>query len=218
MNKDHAFDAVVAAYLLNPLKNDYDFLDVEREQLDLLLDDKLEEQMKAFYEAYVAYASVKPLANKLVETKMDKLFYEIEMPLVEVLADMQYVGIKANKEELMTFGNELKQNIESIKQDIYALCGEEFNVNSTQQLGVILFEKLKLPVYKKTKSGYSTDVDVLEKYLTKYRNSTISICIKIFKKRDRNRDKFQSEEIFSIARSSNTESERKNNNQRMKGK
>ena len=68
-----------------------------------------------------------------------------------------------DKNELTNFGNELKEQIEKVKQEIYTLCGEEFNINSTQQLGVILFEKLGLPVYKKTKKGYSTDVDILEK-------------------------------------------------------
>ena len=85
------------------------------------------------------------------------------MPLVKVLAEMQYEGIYVDKEELISFGDKLKEEIESIKQEIYNLSGEEFNINSTQQLGVILFEKLKLPVYKKTKKGYSTDVDILEK-------------------------------------------------------
>lgn len=73
------------------------------------------------------------------------------MPLVKVLAEMQYEGIYVDKEELISFGDKLKEEIESIKQEIYNLSGEEFNINSTQQLGVILFEKLKLPVYKKQK-------------------------------------------------------------------
>ena len=92
-----------------------------------------------------------------------KLFNEIEMPLVEVLAEMQYVGVYADVKEIIKFGESLKENMEELRIDIYNLAGEEFNINSTKQLGEILFEKLKLPVYKKTKSGYSTDVDVLEK-------------------------------------------------------
>ena len=85
------------------------------------------------------------------------------MPLVKVLADMQFVGMKVEKEELISYGNILKQQIEELTGEIYNLVGEEFNINSPKQLGEILFEKLKLPYAKKTKSGYSTDVDALEK-------------------------------------------------------
>ena len=85
------------------------------------------------------------------------------MPLVEVLADMQYKGIYTDKNVLIEFGKTLKNEIEKLTEEIYKLAGEEFNINSTKQLGVILFEKLKLPIIKKTKNGYSTDVDVLEK-------------------------------------------------------
>ena len=92
-----------------------------------------------------------------------KLFQEIDMPLVEVLSQMQWNGMYVDKEELNRFGDELKGKLNEITEAIYKLAGEEFNINSTKQLGEILFEKLKLPVYKKTKSGYSTDVDVLEK-------------------------------------------------------
>ena len=83
--------------------------------------------------------------------------------IVKILGEMQINGMYVDKEELVSFGTELKAQIENLKTEIYNLCGEEFNINSTQQLGVVLFEKLKLPVYKKTKSGYSTDVDILEK-------------------------------------------------------
>ena len=82
-------------------------------------------------------------------------YQNIEIPLVKVLANMQYEGIYLDKEELISFGDKLKEEIETLKQEIYNLSGEEFNINSTQQLGNVLFEKLKLPVYKKTKKGYS---------------------------------------------------------------
>ena len=85
------------------------------------------------------------------------------MPTVEVLSNMQWNGMKVDEEELNEFGKELTQKLETITKIIYEMAGEEFNINSTKQLGVILFEKMKLPVIKKTKSGYSTDVDVLEK-------------------------------------------------------
>ena len=91
------------------------------------------------------------------------LFKNIEMPLVEVLAKMQYNGMYLDKEELISFGNEIKQQLEKLTKEIYELAGEEFNINSTIQLGNILFEKLKLTSSKKTKKGYSTDVDALEK-------------------------------------------------------
>ena len=101
--------------------------------------------------------------KKLEEINSLELFENIEMPLIKVLAEMKYEGIYVDKQELVSFGDKLKEEIEVIKQEIYKLAGEEFNINSTLQLGNILFEKLKLPVYKKTKKGYSTDVDILEK-------------------------------------------------------
>ena len=85
------------------------------------------------------------------------------MPTVEVLSNMQWNGMKVDEKELSDFGKELTQKLDTITKIIYEMAGEEFNINSTKQLGVILFEKMKLPVIKKTKSGYSTDVDVLEK-------------------------------------------------------
>ena len=168
MKKEHAFDAIIAAYLLNPLKNDYDFMDVAREQLDLLLDDKLEEQMKAFYEAYTAYASVESLSNKLKETEMDKLFYEIEMPLVFTLYQMEKNGVKVNAGELKAYGDALVGKIEELESSIYEITGKKFNINSPKQLGVILFEDLGLPNGKKTKTGYSTSADILEKLAPDY--------------------------------------------------
>ena len=112
---------------------------------------------------YVIYKVYNETLKKLKETSQLDLFNNIEMPLVEVLANMQYNGIYADKEELIDFGNTLKKEIEKLTNKIYKLAGEEFNINSTKQLGTILFDKLKLPALKKTKSGYSTDVEVLEK-------------------------------------------------------
>ena len=99
----------------------------------------------------------------LKETNQLELFEKIEMPTSEVLADMQWNGMYVDKDELIDFGKELQEKINCLTKEIYELCEEEFNINSTKQLGIILFEKLNLPVIKKTKSGYSTDVDVLEK-------------------------------------------------------
>ncbi len=103
------------------------------------------------------------LDGLLKETAADRLYYEIELPLVEVLAVMEQTGIKVDTGELATMAGEIGRKVDSLLADIYRIAGEEFNVNSTKQLGVILFEKLRLPVLKKTKTGYSTDAEVLEK-------------------------------------------------------
>ena len=101
--------------------------------------------------------------NKLEEYNSLELFKNIEMPLVEVLAQMQVNGMFVDRAELIEIGDKLKQDLEVLTKEIHELAGEDFNINSTQQLGKILFEKLNLPVIKKTKTGYSTDVDILEK-------------------------------------------------------
>ena len=101
--------------------------------------------------------------EKLKEINSLELFNNIEMPLVEVLSKMQINGMYVDKDELVEIGSKLKENLEVLTKEIHELAGEVFNINSTQQLGKILFEKLKLPVIKKTKTGYSTDVDILEK-------------------------------------------------------
>ena len=162
------FDAIVAAYLLNPLKSDYDFMDVLREQLDILVDVKADEAQKAFYEAYGAYAAYEKLVNKLEEAGMKKLFDDIEMPLVFTLYDMESNGVKIEAEALKIYGEQLGNRIVEIEKQIYEQTGESFNINSPKQLGVILFEKLGLPHGKKTKTGYSTSADILEKLAPEY--------------------------------------------------
>ena len=182
------FDAEIAAYDLNPTNNHYSIEELANQYLNLDIANYLkdadmkqetETQMTLFtqeenkeldferYQNAMYLYTIKKLEEimlkKLDEYGSTELFQNIEMPLVKVLANMQYEGIYVDKDELIAFGDKLKEEIETLKQDIYNLCGEEFNINSTQQLGVILFEKLKLPVYKKTKTGYSTDVDILEK-------------------------------------------------------
>jgi DNA polymerase-1 len=99
---------------------------------------------------------------------MDGLFYHVEMPLVEVLGSMEYIGVKVDKDKLYELGLEFKEIIKKLEGEIFDLAGEEFNINSPKQLGVILFEKLELPVIKKTKTGYSTNADVLEKLRDKH--------------------------------------------------
>ena len=113
--------------------------------------------------AYCIGKLQEPTLKKLEEYNSIELFKNIEMPLVEVLAQMQVNGMYVDKNELIEIGNRLNQDLEILTNEIHELAGENFNINSTQQLGKILFEKLNLPVVKKTKTGYSTDVDILEK-------------------------------------------------------
>lgn len=108
--------------------------------------------------------SVMPIMEEnLKESNMDGLLYHVEMPLVEVLAYMEYEGVKVDKEKLNELGSQFKEIIKKLESEIYKISGEEFNINSPKQLGVILFEKLGLPVIKKTKTGYSTNAEVLDK-------------------------------------------------------
>lgn len=181
------FDTEIAAYLLNPsngkykldeLANQYLSIDIpeylefvgakqqKETQMTLFSQDEMNVDFEKYQNAIYMYTIAKLaeiMNKKLEEINSLKLFENIEMPLIKVLAEMQYEGIYVDKQELVSFGVKLKEDIEVIKQEIYKLAGEEFNINSTLQLGNILFEKLKLPVYKKTKKGYSTDVDILEK-------------------------------------------------------
>lgn len=177
---DPIYDCAIAAYLLNPLTDTYHYDDIARDYFnmtipskdDLLgkssLTDALKENAAAFlsyacYSAYVAYLGPKKLTQLLKETDMFSLFKDIEMPLVYTLYDMEVRGIRVNKEELKAYGDRLAVGIETLEKNIYELVGETFNINSPKQLGVILFEKLRLPFGKKTKTGYSTSADILEK-------------------------------------------------------
>lgn len=108
------------------------------------------------------------MEKTLIEMEMDGLFYHVEMPLVEVLGHMEFVGIEVDKDKLKELGIKFKEIIDTLEKEIYELAGDKFNVNSPKQLGVILFEKLELPVIKKTKTGYSTNADVLEKLKDKH--------------------------------------------------
>ena len=166
--EEHCFDPILAAYLLNPLKNDYDFEDIAREQLNLIIDEKADEKTKSCYEAYTAFASVEILKKKLDETKMKKLFDEIEMPLLFTLYDMEHAGVKIEADALKTYGEQLGSKIVELEKNIYDKAGEVFNINSPKQLGVILFEKMGMPNGKKTKTGYSTAADVLDKLAPDY--------------------------------------------------
>ena len=180
------YDVKIAAYDLNPTNSNFTIENVSNQylgidtseylgkyeknnkknkQLNLFQEEENDDNSKYIY-GFKVYL-IKKVSEKTLEelSKIDSihLFNEIEMPLVKVLGEMQVNGIYVDKEELISFGSKLKEQIETLKTEIYNLCGEEFNINSTQQLGTILFEKLKLTVYKKTKNGYSTDVEILEK-------------------------------------------------------
>lgn len=163
-----AFDMIVAAYLLNPLKNDYEYDDIAREYLNLMLDDKLDGTKKTSYMAYVAYEGCKVLEQQLHEKELYQLFHEIEMPLVFTLFDMEQAGVKVEAESLKAYGEQLGGKIVELEKEIYEEAGETFNINSPKQLGVVLFEHLNLPNGKKTKTGYSTAADVLDKLAPDY--------------------------------------------------
>lgn len=161
--KENCFDVTVAAYLLNPLKSNYDYEDVAREQLGLVIEEKSEEYVKVCYEAYTAFAASRILLDKLKETGMEELFTKIEMPLVFALYHMEKNGVRVNSDALKEYGDQLAVHIQALEKEICEEAGETFNINSPKQLGVILFEKMQIPGGKKTKTGYSTAADVLEK-------------------------------------------------------
>lgn len=174
--KNFMFDIKIAGYLLNATTNLYSIPDLMRtyigeeveeqdgknEQMNLFeTEEKIDETASVY--AYSVGKLHDVLEEDLKKNDMLELFNKIEMPVLEVLADMQFQGMYVDKDELVEYGKELKTRIDGLTKEIHVLAGEEFNVNSTKQLGEILFEKLKLPVVKKTKNGYSTDVETLEK-------------------------------------------------------
>lgn len=165
---ENCFDVHVAAYLLNPLKSSYEPEDVAHEYLDLTIDTRLPEEKKCCYEAYTMYRTASVLREKLRETGMEVLFDEIEMPLVFALFDMEQAGVKVEADALKEYGKDLGVQIEKLETEIYELAGESFNINSPKQLGIVLFEHLELPHGKKTKTGYSTAADILEKLAPDY--------------------------------------------------
>ena len=179
------FDLSIGCYLLNPLKNTYTYDDAAKEYLGEQLPSREEifqnikhvelsqvsvEQAAAFaaYQAYVADEAQLPVKKALEETGMLSLFEEIEMPLAFTLDDMEKEGILVKAEELKVYGDQLQVRISELEQKIYEQAGETFNINSPKQLGVILFEKMGMPGGKKTKTGYSTAADVLDKLAPEY--------------------------------------------------
>ena len=180
------YDAKIAAYILNSTSNLYSLEDISKQYLDLditlysepeekniqtsLFDnsnnsdesEKKSNYINAMY-AYIIGKSREIILEELSKIDALDLFNNIEMPIAEILAEMQLEGMCIDEKELIKYGENLKEHIEELRIDIYNLAGEEFNINSTKQLANILFEKLNLTPSKKTKSGYSTDVEALEK-------------------------------------------------------
>ena len=160
------YDLAIAAYLLNPLKESYFYDDLARDYLSLILPGKKElknSREEGTYQALIALKAKDALFSKLKEEGQWELYEKIELPLARTLYSMEKAGIMVDKEELLSYGKVLKEKLSELQKEIYAMAGEEFNINSPQQLGVILFEKMGIPGGKKTKTGYSTAVDVLEK-------------------------------------------------------
>ena len=178
------YDVAIAAYILDPTNNKLKIDDLISNYLDINVneyfpqednqkqinlfedttnkDDENQEKISNLY-AYAIFKIKEKTEKELEEINCKDLFHNIDMPTIEILSNMQWNGMYIDKKELEQFGKELTEKLEIITKVIYEMAGEEFNINSTKQLGEILFEKMKLPVIKKTKSGYSTDVDVLEK-------------------------------------------------------
>lgn len=180
------FDTAIAAYLLNATGSSYEYDDIANSFLQETYPSaeeilgkgrakkaflSLSEQERTAFaagQAEIFFRAKEIMAEKLKENEQESLFYDMEMPLIYVLADMEKYGIKVDKTALLAYQRLLEERLDGMTEEIYALAGEEFNINSPKQLGVILFEKLGLKGGKKTKTGYSTAADVLEKLRTEH--------------------------------------------------
>ena len=171
------FDLTIASYILNPAKDNYRLDEMILEVLGIVLENKKEnvqlglfdtpenEDNKEGYSRYALYISKckEKYEAELKEKNQFNLFENIEMPLMKVLAEMEFSGVLVDRDMIEEFSKKLSSSVNNLTHEIWNMAETEFNINSPKQLGEILFEKLKLPVIKKTKSGYSTDADVLEK-------------------------------------------------------
>ncbi len=179
------FDILIGAYLLNPLKNDYDAETIASEHIDLLIPGRAEllgklsllqaakeqpEKLAALccFQAYVALEAAPVLEEKLEASGMAALMREMEMPLSLVLYDMEREGVRVQRDELKKYGDALVSRIEELEKAIHEQAGCVFNIQSPKQLGEVLFETMQIPGGKKTKTGYSTAADVLEKLSEEY--------------------------------------------------
>lgn len=183
------FDTSIAGYILNSTRESYDYDDIASEFLGRFVKSEeeilgkgkskasvktLDDDSRVSYavtQAEIMYEGRKVMAEKIEENGQHELFYDIEMPLIFVLSDMEKYGMKVDKDGLIEYGKDLEEKIVSVRDEIYEIAGEEFNINSPKQLGDILFEKMGLKGSKKTKTGYSTAADVLEKL--KYDNPIV---------------------------------------------
>ncbi len=177
------FDTALGAYVISPTSKSFEISDICDEYLpgvrvspETLKDENAflplmgaEEGASALGEiARAVFLATPIMREKLHSLNMDKLYYEIELPLAKVLADMQHIGMEASREALVEFGVRLSERIKELEDEIYTLAGEKFNIQSPKQLGEVLFEKMGIPPVKKTKNGYSTNADVLIKLKDKY--------------------------------------------------
>ena len=172
---DEAEDTALMAYLLNPLKDTYQYDDIARDFLGMLVKSRADIMGKALYEesdktyicacynAYTAARAYKVLEQRLEDEDMAGLYENIEKPLVYALKEMESNGILVDKDGLIAYGDMLKERIAVVEKEVYELAGTQFNINSPKQLGEVLFGQMGLPGGKKTKTGYSTSADVLEK-------------------------------------------------------
>ena len=172
-------DTMIASYLLNPSKHNHNLDDIAMDYLDhrtttfkevtgsgknAVTFDQVEIEAAKNYaceDSDITFIVSKMLLPKLREDGFDELYTGVELPLLEVLADMEMAGVRIDTALLKQLSEEYAVTLASITEKIYQLAGEEFNINSPQQLGKILFEKMQLPGAKKTKTGYSTDISVL---------------------------------------------------------
>lgn len=179
--ENYSFDPVIAQYLINPSQNNYSINNLSEEYFNYYGEDEemllgkgrskknfldLDEEKRMEYLSFILGTTEKlegKMKDLIEEQEMEELYYDIELPLVEVLASMEYRGFKIDREELEGLGRDYKEEIDSLTKEIHDLAGVEFNINSPKQTGEVLFDTLGLPVIKKTKTGYSTSVEVLEK-------------------------------------------------------
>lgn len=179
--KNMIFDTMIGSYLLNPASMSYSINELGKEYLNIYGVDEEEllgkgKNKKSYKDLsiedkaeYISmtldliYKVKEPIKDNLNQQEMTQLYYDVELPLVEVLADMEFNGFKVDLDVLNQLGDEFQKEIDNLTKEIYDLAGREFNINSPKQMGEILFDELGLPVIKKTKTGYSTDAEVLDK-------------------------------------------------------
>lgn len=161
-----SMDTSLAGYILNPSSPDYSAVRLCGEYH--IPAPTVQSDNKIAQNCAVLRAVEPILRSKIEGNNQNELLYEIEMPLAKVLASMEYIGVKVDTDGIADFSDKIKKDIDTVKGEIYSLAGEEFNINSPKQLGIVLFEKLQFPTGKKTKSGYSTNAEILENLQSDY--------------------------------------------------